>query len=270
MVRVFGGQPAGREDFSLVRPDAQFANRLAIAEKQIPRPTQPRPRAETATPVTADHPQPAAPGDNDLRAITRATLRHYDDHAAGFRAGTQDHDVSQNINALLGAIAARPPYRILDFGCGPGRDLRRFIALGHAPIGLDGSKAFAAMARQSAGCDVLLQDFLALDLPAAHFDGVFANASLFHVPARALPRVLRELRETLKPGGVLFASNPRGDNQEGWNGERYGCYHDWAQWRAFVTAAGFVKLHHYYRPAGKPRQQQPWLASVWRKGDAAQ
>lgn len=104
-----------------------------------------------------------------------------------------------------------------------------------------------------------------LDLPAERFDGIFANAVLFHVPLQVLPQVLRQLHGTLKPGGVLFSSNPRGDNQEGWNGPRYGSYHDLEAWRGLLTAAGFVELEHYYRPAGLPREQQPWLASVWRK-----
>jgi hypothetical protein len=73
------------------------------------------------------------------------------------------------------------------------------------------------------------------------------------------------LHTTLKPGGVLFSSNPRGDGQEGWNGDRYGAFHSWEAWRDFVTAAGFVELTHYYRPEGMPLEQQPWLASVWRK-----
>jgi hypothetical protein len=64
---------------------------------------------------------------------------------------------------------------------------------------------------------------------------------------------------------VLFASNPRGDNREGWAGGRYGAYHDLEAWRAYMTAAGFTELMHYYRPEGAPREQQPWLASVWRK-----
>lgn len=201
----------------------------------------------------------------ELARISTLTLAHYQDCAEDFREGTRDHDVSQNVAALLAHIQAEPPYRILDFGCGPGRDLRTFAALGHQPVGLDGCPRFVEMARADSGCEVWLQDFLALDLPSAHFDGIFANASLFHVPDQQLPQVLGQLHAALKPGGVLFSSNPRGDNQEGWNGPRYGAYHDLAHWRARLEAAGFVELEHYYRPAGLPREQQPWLASVWRR-----
>ena len=204
----------------------------------------------------------------ELARIAAATLAHYNQRAADFWQGTRDHDVQQNMSALLDHIEAAAPYQILDFGCGPGRDLKAFAMLGHAPVGLDGSAQFAAMARSYSGCAVWQQDFLKLDLPAAQFDGVFANASLFHVPSQELPRVLRDLCATLKPGGVLFSSNPRGDNSEGWNRGRYGAYHDFDAWSAFVTAAGFVPLTHYYRPPGLPREQQPWLASVWRKPKA--
>jgi SAM-dependent methyltransferase len=209
--------------------------------------------------------QPAA----DLRLITGRTLGHYDERAVEFREGTRSHDVRQNIEALLRHIEAAPPLRILDLGCGPGRDLLAFRALGHEAIGLDGSPTFVAMARADSGCEVWEQDFLALQLPGNHFDGVFANASLFHVPSGELPRVLRQLRAALKPRGVLFTSNPRGHNEEGWNGGRYGVFHDLPSWRAFLTAAGFAELEHYYRPPGLPLAQQPWLASVWRKLDDA-
>jgi len=203
----------------------------------------------------------------DLDQISRVTLEHYEQRAEEFQAGTRDHDVSQNIAALLEHVEAVPPFAILDFGCGPGRDLRTFCGRGHVAVGLEGSARFAAMARADSGCEVWQQDFLSLELPAGRFDGVFANASLFHVPSQELPRVLRELRTALKPRGVLFASNPRGRNEEGWNRGRYGVYHDLAGWQGFMTAAGFTELTHYYRPAGLPREQQPWLASVWRRRD---
>lgn len=197
--------------------------------------------------------------------VSRLTLAHYDQRAEEFWRGTRGHDVRQNIEALLNAIEAPAPFAILDFGCGPGRDLKAFVDMGHLAVGLEGSARFAAMAREFSGCEVWEQDFLALDLPAGRFDGVFANAALFHVPSLELPRVLRELRATLKPGGVLFSSNPRGDNEEGWNRGRYGAYHDLESWRRHVAAAGFEELGHYYRPPGLPREQQPWLASVWRR-----
>lgn len=200
-----------------------------------------------------------------LRRISEYTLAHYNDHAGRFQEGTKDHDVSQNIAALLRHIDASAPYTLLDFGCGPGRDLQTFTRLGHHAIGLDGSARFVEMARSNAGCEVWLQDFLSLDLPALYFDGIFANASLFHIPSQELPRVLSELRAALKPAGVLFSSNPRGQNREGWNGGRYGVYHDLDSWRRLMTSAGFYELEHYYRPPGLPREQQPWLASVWRK-----
>lgn len=197
--------------------------------------------------------------------ISRRTLEHYDNRAEDFWQGTRDHDVSQNRAALLKHIEGGAPFAILDFGCGPGRDLKAFRDLGHFPVGLDGSARFAAMAREYSGCEVWVQDFLKLDLPSERFDGIFANAVLFHVPGAELPRVLRELHATLKPGGVLFSSNPRGANEEGWNRGRYGVYHDLDSWRRYLAGAGFEELDHYYRPEGLPREQQPWLASVWRR-----
>ena len=202
-----------------------------------------------------------------VQAVTTQTLADYNRRAEDFFAGTIDHDVEQNISALLShiEITQPPPFTILDVGCGPGRDLKAFYERGHTAIGVEGAARFVEMARAYSGCEVWQQNFLHLDLPASRFDGVFANASLFHVPQQALPDVLAALHATLKKGGVLFSSNPRGDNSEGWNGSRYGAYYELERWRDYMVTAGFTELLYYYRPAGLPREQQPWLASVWRK-----
>jgi SAM-dependent methyltransferase len=200
----------------------------------------------------------------ELDHACASTLAHYNTRAEEYWQGTRDHDVNQNIATLLRHIESAAPLRILDLGCGPGRDLKTFSELGHQAVGLEGAPQVAALARANSGCVVWDQNLLALDLPSAEFDGVFANAVLFHVPSTELPRVLLVLHAALKPGGVLFSSNPRGQGQEGWQGERFGAFHDLTTWRCYMAAAGFVELEHYFRPEGLAREQQPWLASAWR------
>jgi SAM-dependent methyltransferase len=205
-----------------------------------------------------------------LDTIAARTLAHYASSAREFWEGTRDHDVTQNYRALLDALSGPAPRRILDLGCGPGRDLAALRALGEEPVGLDGCSAFVDMARAYSGCEVLHQNFFELALPSEGFDGVFANASLFHVPRAHLARVLHWLWASLRAGGVLFCSNPRafdGDS-EGWNGQRYGSYLTTDSWHEVISSAGFRLEQQFLRPAGKPPSQQPWLAMVWRKQPA--
>ncbi|MDX8403613.1 MAG: class I SAM-dependent methyltransferase [Mariprofundaceae bacterium] len=202
----------------------------------------------------------------DINQIERKTLDHYEATAGSFWLGTKDHDVSQNIKAFLQALPKGKTLDILDFGCGPGRDLCAFKHSGHRAIGLDGSKTFCQMAHQHSDCPTLHQKFLSLDLKDGSFDGIFANASLFHVPGIELPRVLSQLHRALRPNGILFSSNPRG-NSEGWQGPRYGRYMELETTKVFLEQAGFKIIHHYYRPKDQPREQQLWLAIISQRQD---
>jgi len=196
--------------------------------------------------------------------MTLKTLRHYADNPLGFWEGTRNHDVSQNINALLSQIEGNPPYKILDFGCGPGRDLKTFKDLGHIAFGLEGCEAFCRMAREYSGCEVYQQNFIDLDLAPQFFDGLFANASLFHVPKRNLSDLLGRLHTSLKKSGILFSSNPRGKGED-LDGKRYANYMEIDEYKAIVEEVGFKLLDHYYRPQGQPVESCPWLACVFRK-----
>eukprot|EP00741_Cyanophora_paradoxa_P016514 tig00020927_g15945.t1 len=209
----------------------------------------------------------------ELQQLSRRTLAHYDGLANEFWESTKDHDVSQNRDALLRAIAAggrEAPFDIL--GPSPPPPPRAPTRLqddrGHTVFGLEGSREFVRMAADIAPkAKVLHQDMLSALLPESTFDGIFANASLFHVPRRELPRVLRELRASLKPGGVLFMSNPRGDGFEGPRpeDERYGNFMDYEEWRAYALDAGLEEVEHYYRPPGVQRILQRWIAIVLRR-----
>src|SRR5512146_2879200 len=97
---------------------------------------------------------------DEFADMAARTLADYTRRAESFRQGTRDHDVSRNIQALLSAIRRPPPFDILDVGCGPGRDLKSFAALGHRAIGLEGCPEFAAMA-EGEGFEVWRQNFLA-------------------------------------------------------------------------------------------------------------
>jgi SAM-dependent methyltransferase len=184
----------------------------------------------------------------DFNKIEAVTLGHYDQNAASFWEGTKEHDVAQNYKEFLALFPKGKILDILDFGCGPGRDVQYFQNLGHRPVGLDGSAVFCNMARRYTHCEILHQKFLSLRLPQQAFDGVFANASLFHVPSQELSRILSELHEALRPGGILFSSNPRGDG-EGWSGQRYGLYMELDASKAYLEKAGFEVIKHYYRPS---------------------
>ncbi len=88
-----------------------------------------------------------------------------------------------------------------------------------------------------------------MDLPECRFDGIFANAALCHVCRQELSRVLRRLWESLRPSSVLFCSNPWGIDEQGWSGDRYGCFTHPGIWSEYVTAAYGLLQHLKKAPA---------------------
>lgn len=111
---------------------------------------------------------------------------------------------------MLRYLSVQDPAKLLDWGCGPGRDLVTFKDHRHYPNGLGGSEAFAEMAREITGEEVLHPDFIALILKPDCEDGAFANASLFRIPMCEIQRVLGEIFAALRNGDVLSCSPPPG------------------------------------------------------------
>jgi SAM-dependent methyltransferase len=202
---------------------------------------------------------------DQLREIAQRTIAYYNASAEAIETATRNHDISAHYAAFLGAIERQAPFTLLDLGCGPGRDLAYFHSLGHHMTGLDGSARFVDMARATSGCEVLLQNFLDLRLPPERYDGIFANGSLFHVPTQEIARVLGELRQALADRGVLFCSNPCGNDAEGFYGDRFGVFHSTDTWRARVSDCGFVEVAQYGWPPNTAASSPAWLATVFRK-----
>jgi SAM-dependent methyltransferase len=201
---------------------------------------------------------------DDYKGFTQRTISHYQENSESFWQGTKNHDVDQNYAALQARLPGIQGVNILDFGCGPGRDLKYFSDCGYTVTGLDGCANFCSMARAYSGCEVLEQNFCKLELPSEMFHGIFANASLFHIPKNEFIDVLKILNLSLLDDGLLFCSNPRGTG-DGFDGSRYGNYMEYEEYKACLRLAGFEVIDHYYRPAGRPREEQHWLAIIARK-----
>ena len=132
------------------------------------------------------------------------TLAYYEANAERFVQDTQDIDMSILHVSFLSLLPASG-VRVLDAGCGSGRDSLAFLAKGHEMVAFDASEAMARLASKNLGFPVLRLSFDQVNFRDT-FDGVWACASLLHVPRPNISGALRRLARALKPGGVLYAS----------------------------------------------------------------
>lgn len=146
------------------------------------------------------------------------TLDFYERNAKSFFDATVDVDMTPLYRRFLPLLSSTA--RILDAGCGSGRDLRACKELGHSVTAFDASPALAALAEDYAGQRVYRARFDEIDWPES-FDGVWACASLLHISSAELPNVLHRLASALVPGGVLYASFKYGRGERQHNGRRF-------------------------------------------------
>jgi len=145
------------------------------------------------------------------------TLGYYNDSAKSFIEGTIDADLSDIHQRFLNYLPDSA--HILDLGCGSGRDSKAFLDMGYTVTAMDGSIECCKLASDYIRQEVLCKTFEELDFDQA-FDGVWACASLLHVPYKKLAGIFMKIAQAIKPGGILYASFKYGD----FEGERNGRY----------------------------------------------
>ena len=157
---------------------------------------------------------------------------------------------------------------MLDAGCGSGRDALYFHQLGYRVTAFDGSEAIVALARQKTGLPVRHQSFAeVVDVNA--FDGIWACASLLHLPEAEVPDAIGRLWQALKPGGALYMSFKAGAGERESNGRHFtdateASVERWSQW---LTALADRRI---WRTADqRPDRNEQWLNIVLTKGKAA-
>lgn len=148
---------------------------------------------------------------------TDKTIAYYDKNAREFAAGTIDSD----LRSVQGLFADRLPKgaHILDFGCGAGRDAKYFLEKGFQVEAIDGSKELCGIASQYSGIQVKQKLFQELDKTEC-YDGIWACASVLHLPSAELKSVFLKMIKALKKQGILYVSFKYGT----FEGERNGRY----------------------------------------------
>ena len=151
----------------------------------------------------------------ESREKEKRTLSYYDENAAAFCEGTRNADMSEMRERFLQYL--KPNALILDAGCGSGRDSKFFMESGYRVVALDGSKEMCRQASAYLGQEVQCRLFEEIDEKEV-YDGIWACASLLHVPYELLPKVIARLITALVDGGVLYASFKYGEEEreDGW------------------------------------------------------
>ncbi|MBQ2262071.1 MAG: class I SAM-dependent methyltransferase [Loktanella sp.] len=192
------------------------------------------------------------------------TQKFYSSNAATY-AQSGGEKISQHLNRFLAELPARA--RILELGCGGGRDAKALIAAGHDVEPTDGIPEIARQAEELLGIPVKVLRFEELEARDA-YDAIWANASLLHVARTALPDVLRRVRTALKPGGLHLATY-KGGGQEGL--DRHGRYFNYltpddvVQMYEHAGDWDIVSLVEYVEAGYDKDTPEPWTAIMVKK-----
>ncbi len=182
--------------------------------------------------------------------LTR-TLASYEAHAAAYAARSQAEDLARGWSSFIRSLL--PPACLLDLGCGAGRDLAYFRNRGYRVVGLDRSAGLLAQAAAYVpGVPLTLGDARTLPFRSGAFDGVWACASLLHLPREALPTALAEVRRVLRGGGVFYAALKAGSGTDSNDtfGERFFTLYQPPELVLLLDAAGFSLRELWLETAG--------------------
>lgn len=201
--------------------------------------------------------------DAQEREAADITLEYYAANAEAFASSTVDvafSSVQKRFEDLL-----QPGARVLDFGCGSGRDAKHFLEAGFAVDAIDGSPQLCRIASELTGLPVRCMRFEELSARSA-YDGIWACSSILHVPSSQLPALLAKMAAALKPGGVIYTSFKLGE----FEGIRNGRYFSDFTLESFALLLEQVPAlrqeEHWISGDARPgREDEKWLNLILRK-----
>lgn len=201
--------------------------------------------------------------DKSEEAHACQTLRFYDINAELYAKQTRGIDLAHLYRPFLTKIPRGG--KILDVGCGAGRDLKRFVEEGFDAVGVDPSEKLAVMAREFSGCEVLVSNVREISFDQ-EFDGVWACASLIHLPHRQLPSALERIFSALRPGGALFVSMQIGSGETVMEDGRFVARYTSEELSDAIGQARFELTDLWITPDSLPgRHSVVWVNAIAKK-----
>jgi ubiquinone/menaquinone biosynthesis C-methylase UbiE len=196
---------------------------------------------------------------------TSTTSATYDQIAAEYAACWADKADAMVTARQRFAARLAPGARVLDVGCGPGRDTAELRMLGLNACGFDRSRGMLAQARQRGRLPLLLGDMRRLPVPDGALDGLWCCAAFLHIPKRDGPAVLHEFRRVLRHDGTLYLSVKQGDGER-WHAKEYGLQRFFAYYQpdeldALLASAGFA-IAECWADADSLGRPEAWLSRI--------
>jgi SAM-dependent methyltransferase len=185
---------------------------------------------------------------------------YYRKHASEFVSRTSTLNLGDLYQPFLRLLP--PGARVLDAGCGSGRDAKEFLRRGYRVTAIDASAEMVATCTKEAGVSALCLRFQEMEF-VREFDGIWACASLLHVPTREMKEVLDRFWRALIPEGAMYVSFKLG-NGERIDGERL--FNDYDEWRLtglFSNQGGFRLVSVWRTPDVRPeRTGEQWVNAI--------
>jgi SAM-dependent methyltransferase len=189
------------------------------------------------------------------------TIPYYDENSGKFFSRTKDIDVTELYTEFLEGLPANAT--ILDAGCGSGRDSKYFIEQGFRVFSMDGSAQLAALAADYIGQPVQHMTFAEMD-KVDEFDGIWACASLLHVPRSQMADIFRRFARALKTGGLWYVSYKWGTEDREVNSRLFTDY-DAPSFSAFLGQFPQLEIVHWQKTSDLLKRDIDWLNVIIRK-----
>ncbi|PKO08031.1 MAG: SAM-dependent methyltransferase [Chloroflexi bacterium HGW-Chloroflexi-2] len=188
---------------------------------------------------------------------TKETIEYYNKNSESYISSTLDLNLESLYKPFLEHL--KPGAKILDAGCGPGRDVKYFHGLGFEVVGIDASEEMVKKAREVTGLEILQLDFSQVQFEN-EFDAVWACASLLHIPKSQIQNILKLFSNALRKNGVFYMSFKYGENEEFRNGRIFSNYNEHS-FKIFLSNIPKLKIFKMWKTYDvRPnREDELWL-----------